>query len=87
MNFTNEILQSAHNHCFQNRDEILKSEACACFYCLSILKPEEIQAWVNDHNGKTALCPNCGIDSLIGSHSGFPIEDIEFLKAMNDYFF
>ena len=35
----------------------------------------------------TALCPKCGIDSVIGDDSKFPIQDEDFLKDMNHWGF
>ncbi|MCE7962609.1 MAG: hypothetical protein DYH05_08955 [Acidobacteria bacterium ACB1] len=32
------------------------------------------------------LCPKCGIDSVIGSNSGYPIND-EFLRRMRSHWF
>jgi len=32
------------------------------------------------------MCPECGIDSVIGSDSGYPITR-DFLKRMCDYWF
>jgi hypothetical protein len=37
--------------------------------------------------GSNAICPHCSIDAVIGSKSGLPINDPEFLKAMNEYWF
>ena len=34
----------------------------------------------------TALCPYCGIDSIIGESSGYPIT-AEFLKSMHERWF
>jgi len=34
-----------------------------------------------------AICPYCGIDAVIGSESGFPIDDPDFLKEMNEHWF
>ncbi len=39
--------------------------------------PREIAEWIDEDAegvGHRALCPDCGIDSVIGSLSGFPIE-------------
>ena len=33
-----------------------------------------------------AICPKCGIDSVIGDVSGFPIEPT-FLSVMRDFWF
>jgi len=54
------------------------------FYCLEVFPPSEIEDWTDD--GDTALCPKCGIDSVLGSISGYPIER-QFLKKMHDQWF
>ena len=54
-----------HAYSLSNRDEIMKSEKCGCFYCLRIFETNEISAYINDENGKTAVCPHCGVDSVL----------------------
>ena len=34
----------------------------------------------------TAVCPYCGVDSVIGENSGFPITE-QFLKEMHEAWF
>ena len=75
---------AAHKHCSNHREEILSSEMCGCFYCLEVYSPLEILDWVDDDH--CALCSKCGIDSVIGSKSGFPITK-EFLRQMNRHWF
>ena len=68
---------------------MLASEVCGCFYCLEIYDPAGIVDWVDEDAegiGRTALCAKCGIDSVIGSASGYPITR-DFLKQMHDYWF
>lgn len=74
----------AHVWCCNHRQTLRESTLCGCFYCLEVFPPSELEDWVGD--GDTALCPRCGIDSVIGSASGYPIER-EFLKKMHDYWF
>lgn len=74
----------AHEQCSNHRAEVEASEACGCFYCLEVFPPTEIGSWWDD--GQTAVCPRCGIDSVIGSASGFPIT-VEFLRAMHAHWF
>ena len=74
----------AHDHCSRHRAEVLASTACGCFYCEQAFPPGEIEDWVDD--GETALCPRCGIDSVIGDASGFAIT-AEMLKEMRGYWF
>jgi hypothetical protein len=50
--------------------------------------PSLVSEWLDEVNdvGTTAMCPRCGIDSVIGAASGFPIS-AEFLGAMRGYWF
>jgi hypothetical protein len=79
----------AHRHSSRHREELESSSVCGCFYCLRIFPPVDVSSWVDaDFNGigQTALCPQCMIDSVIGSDSGYPITP-EFLRAMKDHWF
>ncbi len=78
-----EVL-AAHKHSSNHRAEILASELCGCFYCGEIYSPIEITEWVD--SGNCARCPQCSIDSVIGSNSGYHITP-EFLQDMHDYWF
>lgn len=92
--FPNEV-REAHKHCRRNRAELLASTRCRCFYCIAIFPPDEVVEWVNkrDREGRdlreglwTALCPHCGIDSVVGDHSNFPITKV-FLTEMHRHWF
>ncbi|MBN9117629.1 MAG: cytoplasmic protein [Planctomycetes bacterium] len=74
----------AHPHSIRNRPEILASERCGCFYCLRTFAPAEVDGWLAVEH--TALCPYCGIDSVLGSASGFPVT-AEFLRRMHARWF
>ena len=75
----------AHKHSANHRAEVLASDVAGCFYCCKTFSPAKIDEWVDE--GGCALCPNCGIDSVIGSASGYPVQDGSFLKAMNEFWF
>ena len=77
-------LDAAHKHCFLNRSELTRSEVCGCFYCFAIFSPAEIHEWIDDD--RTAMCPRCPVDAIIGSASGYPI-NMAFLKQMHDRWF
>ena len=77
---------SAHEWAFANQENLDKSDLCGCFYCLKIFLPSKIKDWVREKPRETALCPYCGIDSVLGSASGYLIT-IEFLQEMHDYWF
>jgi hypothetical protein len=76
--------REAHRFSSHHRKELEKDLVCGCFHCTKIFNPVEITDWVDDED--TALCPYCGIDSVIGESSGFPITD-KFLKGMNKMWF
>ena len=84
----NANLESAHRRSANHREEVLGSELCGCFYCRQTFPPSEIEEWTDELAGvsTTALCPRCGIDSVIGSCSGFALTP-EFLREMHDYWF
>lgn len=84
-NFTMQDVVNAHVHSSNHKETLLKDEKCGCFYCTEIFSPKEIHGWVMDPGG-TALCPYCGVDSVIGESSGYPITK-EFLEAMKKYWF
>lgn len=76
----------AHKFCCHHREMLEKDNRCGCFNCLNIFNPSEIEEWLDCDIGHTALCPYCGIDSVIGESSGYPITK-EFLKKMQDKWF
>jgi hypothetical protein len=51
--------------------------------------PNEVVEWTDedDPGGMTALCPHCGMDSVIGDSLGFPADNADFLKAMYQKYF
>lgn len=82
-------LKGAHDRSSAHRDELQRSTICGCFYCCGEFEPGEIHEWVDegeDGVGRTALCPRCGVDSVIGAASGYPITQ-DFLARMRAYWF
>jgi len=71
-------------HAVQHRREVLHSDVCGCFHCLALFEPSTIRNWIDD--GQTALCPHCGMDSVVGAESGFDVRG-EFLSAMQGRWF
>lgn len=74
----------AHKHSSRHREKLEKDGNCGCFYCLEIFHPNDIESWADDDD--TAICPHCGIDSVIGESSGFDL-NIDFLGRMKEYWF
>ena len=80
---------AAHEAARFNREMLTSSKKCGCFYCLQIFQPTEIEEWCSEQDENeevTAICPYCGMDSVIGEDSGFPITQ-EFLRAMHRRWF
>src|SRR4051794_32878356 len=81
--------EQAHGHSINHREEVLKRDLCGCFYCRKTFLPTMIREWTDEVGGvgQTALCPRCGIDSVIGSSSGLPVQKLDFLREMRRRFF
>lgn len=73
-----------------HRAEIEAIAICGCFFCERVYKPSEIVEWTDrrsdDGPGQTALCPYCGIDSVIGSGSGNAITPDLLSRLRKAYF-
>lgn len=77
----------AHRHSIHHKSEIMNSDVCGCFYCLETFEPARISSWADSSSvEQTATCPECSIDSVIGSASGFPITK-DFLTKMKKHWF
>lgn len=85
--YSKAFLEEAHKSSSSHKNEIKESDLCGCFYCEQTFLPTEIDEWIEENiaNGETAICPKCGIDSVLSSK--FPITDNEFLKKMNKLWF
>ncbi len=82
-------IRDAQTHSILHRAEILSSTTCGCFYCCRTFRPDEVREWVDDNAagiGQTALCPNCGMDSVIGDQAGYALSD-DFLRRMHACWF
>lgn len=75
---------AAHKHASQHRAEVEASTRCACFFCFRTFAAGSIKSWTDA--GQTALCPGCGVDSVLGSASTHRLDDA-FLRKMHQHFF
>jgi hypothetical protein len=80
---TPSIYSSAFVHASKHRVALEASDRCGCFFCFRTFTTAEIRSWVDGN--QTALCPHCGIDSVIGSASCH-IGD-QFLRRMHQHHF
>lgn len=85
--YSNDFLKRAHKASIYHETKILNSKLCGCFYCKETFEPKMILEWTdwNSNKERTAICPNCEIDSVLDDK--FPVEDKEFLKQMNKFWF
>jgi len=88
MNYSSSALEAVHRLCTRHRGLVEASARCGCFYCLEIFSPTAISEWVDgsDGNAVTALCPNCGIDSVLPDQPERSITP-DLLSAMRAYWF
>ncbi len=56
-------LERLHAYCSHNRNTVMLSSKCYCFFCMHRMVPGEITDYTD--NGQTALCPQCGMDCVI----------------------
>jgi hypothetical protein len=78
------LCNAAHKHASRHREEIQASTRCACFFCFRTFPHTEIKSWIDAN--QTALCPRCGVDSVLGSASNHRLDDA-FLRNMHTHFF
>jgi hypothetical protein len=79
-----EPYYSVHKDCGpgnNHRERVLASNKVGCFYCLEIYPSSEIKEWTPDG---CALCPHCGIDSVLPESRHL---SPEFLEKMQKYWF
>lgn len=80
------MLDDAHRYATCNEDLISRSSMCGCFNCGDIFPPEEIEDWIEDKEGRTAICPHCSVDSVLPDSGPYHISPA-FLKKMNKRWF
>lgn len=70
---------------FENWESVKASEMCGCYFCKSIFPSTEVgdNDWITDSHGRTVLCPECGIDAVLGDASGIPIQE-DVLEELYD---
>ena len=86
--WTIDALKAVYSHSIRNEESILKSDFCGCFHCISIFPVADVKSsamMVEKDGFKTAICPICGIDSVIGDAS---VEiTAEILESLNEHYF
>lgn len=78
MKYSEDELKSAHSKCRHNKVRLASN--CSCFHCLQNFPASQINKWV-DREGTTAVCPFCGIDSVISE------ADPDLLRQLQERYF
>ena len=86
MKYSKELLHAAHKIPYANKTRLSVPQKCGCFYCLRFFSSEDIVDWSVDKPDWTAICPYCGIDSVIGENDGYPLTE-DFLEEMFEEWF
>lgn len=77
---TGEVIKKT----YKNKDALARSECCGCYNCIQLFSPTAIVDYID--KGNTALCPFCGMDSVIGTNMGYNVT-IKFLKRLKKNIF
>lgn len=59
------MFDSYYTRSYANRKALTGIACCGCYHCVTIFDPREIQEYEHDLGGDTAICPYCGIDSVV----------------------
>src|SRR5437879_1131077 len=76
-------LDALHAKRWHNRQLLAEAAICGCFYCFKEFAFDQIVEWVDE--GRTALCPDCGIDAVLGFDTEKTNQDL--LHRMREYWF
>lgn len=66
-------IDEAARFALRNRAQLAASTQAACYHCRERFPPAEVLDWTDQ--GETAVCPRCGVDTVIGNASGFPLDE------------
>ncbi len=79
-------LLDIQKHTHDNEVEILRSKTCSCLFCRQTYDARLVNDWANDERGMSAICPECGMDAVVGDNGGEPM-DKALLKELNLAFY
>ncbi len=81
------LLEEYKSHSVNNEIEILRSKKCGCFFCGSTFDARKVSQWEDGTNGgASAICPECGMATVIGDGSGLKVTRT-LLKEMSEAFY
>jgi hypothetical protein len=68
-----------------NKVAIAYSSMCGCYYCNRTFKASDVKDYVGRRD--RALCPLCGIDSVVPDETMPEATDVEWLAKQYEYWF
>lgn len=84
------VLINARKNSSGNWSELCRSTICGCYHCGHIFLVNEIYDWIGldgrNADRATAICPFCGVDSVIPESSEYPLQK-DFLEVMKDHWY
>lgn len=77
-----DVVVRAYKLSTRQRQRYRPDEMCGCFHCGDRFTAIAIRAWCDETDEKqtTAMCPACGVDSVIS------VNDVQPLGVMRDEF-
>lgn len=77
-------MKKLHTYASNNKNLIEESNVCYCFCCKKIVDKNEIKEYIDEDT--TALCPNCGVDSVIPDSIDEELNG-KVIDDLNNYWF
>lgn len=84
--YTQDVWKQVSDLTMHNKKILNSSKLAGCYYCLKVYPATAVDEFV-DSDDETGLCPECGIDAVVGDATGYPVTDAEFLQSMHNHGF
>jgi ferredoxin len=84
--YTKDDWEKVSDFDMHNKNLLNASKWAGCYYCMNVYPVTDVHEFV-DPEEDTALCPKCGVDTVVGDATGYPVTDKKFLRAMHYYGF
>lgn len=79
------FLKQLHDKSLGNRADLAAGGQCGCFHCLRTFPSVAIAQYLEKEG--TALCPHCGVDSILAERSLPCPLSLDLLRVMREEFF
>lgn len=86
MSIPPQDLDAIHQLCFGNEQLLGQSAQAGCFQCLNVFPADAVNSWIADKPNRTAVCPRCGIDSVLADSMGLDVS-ADLLEALHNRYF